>query len=351
MRKVLQLLVAASLAGCAPAAPTPTPLDVHVGGIVEIDVRDGANRYVYTWPGVYFEARFKGPSLTVDIDDEHNELHLFVDGEVKMILQRPGRQTFSIDDLGAGEHTVRLVKVTETQGPTGSFLGFTVPSEEAALPPPTYTRAIEFFGDSNSVGYGNESPVRECTPDELWDRTNTSLAFGPLTARHFEADYRMLASSGYGVVRNYAGGNPGDSLPIMAEASLEASTQDFSPDVIVVGLGDNDFSTPLDDNEAWATQAQLRAIYRTKYVAFVARQAVRAPDARIVLLAPDLFLDEVRAVRDVLAAGGIDQVTVMHLTGLEKTGCDWHNSLADHRKLADQLIELLDELEVFSQGS
>ena len=348
MYRTLPLLFGLTFAACVLAPPSPVSLDVHVGGLAQVDIRDGETRYTYTWPGVYFEARFSGPVLIVDIDDEHNKLHLIVDGETRHVLKREGRRTITLDDLGDGEHTVRLEKITETQGPTGTFLGFRVPSREAALSPPSYARAIEFIGDSYTVGYGNESPGVECTDQELWELTNTSLAFGSLTAKHFHADYRILASSGLGVVRNYANEVTGTNLPRMAEEALQGNTQPFSPDVVVVALGTNDFSTPVGPDEAWADAEELRRDYHDSYVAFVERLRARAPGAPIVLVGHELFIDELHAVHHELTRIGIDRVSLMHASSLDFLGCHYHPSAADHRVLARQLIGLLTKLDVFT---
>src|SRR5207237_1246644 len=64
-------------------------------------------------------------------------------------------------------------------------------------------RAIEFIGDSHTVGYGNTSPGRACTEDQVWATTDTSRGIAPLTAARYAADYQVNAISGRGVVRNY----------------------------------------------------------------------------------------------------------------------------------------------------
>ena len=47
----------------------------------------------------------------------------------------------------------------------------------------------------------------------MHDTTDTQQAFGPLLAKRLDADYRVNAFSGHGIVRNYDGNSPGDSLP------------------------------------------------------------------------------------------------------------------------------------------
>lgn len=351
-RHLTALLIAISvIASCEPSNTAREPLDVHVGGRAVV-AADNPLRHTYNWPGVYFEARFSGPSVTVEIDDDQNILKLLVDGETQLVFPRAGRRSVTLQDLGDGEHTIRLEKLTETQGPTGDFLGFFVPDIDAVLPPPQYDRLIEFIGDSNTVGYGNTSTGRECTDEQISDTTNTSLAFAPLVARHFDADYRIIASSGYGMVRNYANGSPGKTMPVLHERALHddpnsAVVNEQSPDDIVIALGSNDFSTPLGEDEAWEDDDKLREDFRDTYVRFIERLRHQHASARFVLVALPDFAADVEAVRDTLIARGIDQIIIARLSalGLDRLGCDYHLSVSDHAQFASNFINSLSEAE------
>jgi len=89
-----------------------------------------------------------------------------------------------------------------------------------------------------------------------------------LTAKHFKADYQINASSGFGVVRNYNGGNPEKNLltlyPFTINSLSTLNHKDeidharWAPHIIVIGLGTNDFSTQLNPNEKWTTRTQLQ---------------------------------------------------------------------------------------------
>lgn len=350
---ILAVAVALAMVSCTTGNASRTALELHVGGRTVAATREGRVAFTYSWPGVYFEARFTGSTVDVEIDDDANELYLYVDENLQLILPRAGRRSITLNALGAGEHTVRLQKTSETQGPTGTFLGFYVPSADRALPPPEYEHAIEFIGDSYTVGYGDTATGRDCSETEVRETTDTSLAFGPLVARYFRADYRVLASSGFGVVRNYANGHPGFTMPVLYERDLydvEAghSPDDWHPDVIVIALGINDFSTPLGDDEAWENRESLRADFRATYVEFVERLHRGTPSANFVLLAPRAFdgeiLQAVTAVHAELAKRGYDNVTLLPFDGLDLEGCHYHPSVADHGQLASLLIRKLSGL-------
>ena len=306
------VLAMLGLTSCTNETTHWAPLEVHVGGRT-LTSSDEPQRHTYSWPGVYFEARFTGPTVRVEVDDAENALHLLVDGELQLVLPRTGRRTLVLDNLGPGEHTVRLEKVSETQGPVGSFLGFAVPDAGAALAPPVYERLIEFIGDSNTVGYGNTSTGRECTSEQVRDTTNSSLTFAPLIARNFGADYRMIASSGFGVVRNYAGNSPDLAIPVLYDRILHDQPIAELPaqpaaDLIVIRLGSNDFSTPLGEDEAWPDKDAVRADYRDTYVEFVERLQRDQSPAHFLLVTDSLFDDDLKAVQSELAQRVISHV-------------------------------------------
>lgn len=110
---------------------------------------------------------------------------------------------------------------------------------------------IEFIGDSLSCGYGieGESPCKFSAQTE-----NALLAFPVITAQMLNAqEHSVLCYSGKGVVRNY--GAPTrtspDPLPVYYNRTLatirdyiwDFKASSFQPDIVVITLGGNDFST------------------------------------------------------------------------------------------------------------
>jgi len=332
------LIAALALLVAAPAsfAQTPeAPLPLNVGGRVIQD----AEGLTFGWPGVYFETAFTGTSVRVRFDAPAEHMRLLVDGEEKMVFRSPGRVDHLVTGLAPGAHAVRLEKMTESQTGGGRFFGFFPGEGGSALTPPARTRRIEFIGDSYTVGYGNTHPGRTCTREVIHDTTDTTQAFGPLAARRLEADYRVNAYSGFGIVRNYNGGSPDLSLPtiyprLKPDDAAHVSDIDWRPQVIVINLGTNDFSTPLNPGERWSSQEALREDYRRTYVDFVRRLQARDPEARFILMGSDMFFADVERVAAALEATAPGRVTTLQFGGLDMMGCDYHPSLADHRRLS-----------------
>jgi len=367
--------VAAQTVTVAPANRTVTremqALPVHVGGRVEAVPQPGeATAYRHEWPGVYFEAAFRGDRVVLRFDDPANEYRLMIDDLPPIPLAQPGASDVTIAGLADAIHALRLEKVTESIDLPATFAGFYVPgtARAIALPPPR-PRQIEFIGDSIMAGYGVRSTTRECTKEEVRLRTDTQAAYAALVARRFDADYQINAISGRGLVRNYAGELPERPLPAVYSRALPSRAGEWhdaawQPQVIVLGLYTNDFSTPLKPGERWATADDLVAAFTAAYAPFLAELHRRSPDAAVLVVRPDLsdqpdsqsaaMADA--AQRSVIAAAqaaGVGAILfpVLPDLGLENSACDYHGSLDDHRKLAAWLGAWLEAHPELWQGN
>lgn len=298
---------------------------------------------VHQWPGVYFEAQVTGRTLVLGFDDYYNRYRLTIDDQPPVIIDRPGRD-YWLPKLKSGKHTVRLEKLSESQDKTGSFYGFGTRGHGKVKPLPPRARQIEFIGDSYTVGYGNTSGKRQCTPEELRVTTDTQAAYGPLTAKHFNADYQINAFSGRGIVRNYDG-FIGDPLPvlypyILFDKQVEYRDETWKPQVIVIGLGGNDFFTPVKPGEKWADEAALKADYEASFVAFVKLLRARNPQAFFLLTRYEgpVVDAEVQKVVALLKAEGETRLDTVGMDGFGLNGCDWHLDTGDHKRISEQLI-------------
>jgi lysophospholipase L1-like esterase len=324
-----------------------TPLPIHEGGRV-IANSDGS--LSFGWPATYFESRFHGTAVSVSVETTGDRLQLLIDGAQKALLIQSGLASLTIAGLAPGDHVVRLEKITESQTGGSRFVGFYPAEGSMPLPPPTYARQIEFIGDSYTVGYGNTARGTNCTRPEVHDLTDSQQAFGPTLARAVGADYRVNAYSGFGVVRNYGGGAAGQSMVLLYPrlkpddaTHLETDPGRWRPQVIVINLGTNDFSTPVHAGEGWPDKDALAADYRAKYVAFARMLMAKQPQAHLILMGSDLFYDQVEKIAATLNRNAHLPVITLHFSGLEMTGCDYHPSLKDDRTLAASLQALLDQ--------
>jgi lysophospholipase L1-like esterase len=308
----------------------------------------------HQWPGTYFEARFDGPGVLVDLGTGPLHARISVDSVEVADVIAPSRRMLRIDGLAAREHRVRVDFVSENQADILTFGGFAVPAGQRLPAPAPRQRSIEFIGDSYTVGYGAASQGRECSLEEVWRTTDTSLAFGPQVARHFDADYRVMAISGRGMVRNYANGDGltlpqayARLLPGLGAPATPAMDAGWSPQLIVIGLGTNDFSTPVAPGEPWPDLTSLSAAFEARYVEFGQSLQQRHPTARFVLVATDAGAgaaeQAVSRVRSRLQAAGM-AVEMLALGPLQLDGCDWHPSRTDQEAIARKLIPVIEAM-------
>jgi hypothetical protein len=346
---------ATALASTSRASAAQAPAGAHTVG----RVKEAADGFVqYTWPGISFEGRFRGTGVGIVLDDADNDYDVQIDGETVDTLVTPGQVTHQIDGLAAGEHSVRVVKRTESTWVAGRFGGFVAAQGGEILPKPeARSRQIEFIGDSHTAGYGNVSDGRDCSGNGGVSRnTNTDLSFGALTAQGLEADYQINAYSGRGMVRNYNGSEPGTSYRTFYERALLHVDGDvwekpasWQPQLVVIGLGINDFSTPLNSGEAWATHEELVADYETAYHGFLdtLRERYGAETFLVVLATGSgdttAFPDTAQRIVEDRNGQGDDRVGYLSYAdaGLDLLGCDYHPSVADHEILSGLLNDYI----------
>jgi len=340
---------------CEAAAPRVTPvvnppavqiLQAHSAGR-SLPVAGGDT---YQWPGLYFEARFEGPSVFFKVGSGDVILRVRVDGTVVATLEKPAPGVFEVAGLAKKKHTVRIEALTESQAGPNVFGGFSYPKSTRALPPTSRPRQIEFIGDSHTVGYGNTSTTRDCSSDDVWKTTDNSQAFGARMARHYDADYQVNAISGRGIVRNYDG-SPGDTLPeaypyVLLDQSTRYESAAWHPQIIVIALGTNDFSTALKPEEQWKSRDALHADYEATYLHYLEDLRARHPSALMVVWATDMAEGEIESEAGKVVAqrqsAGDSRITFVPMNGLTMTGCHWHPSVADDETIATTLMRVID---------
>jgi len=244
-------------------------LPMHVGGR-EIE-RGGES--VRQWPGTYFETAFQGPVAYFRVGHGDQILHVRADGRILRTMIKPQAGLYRVDGLGNGAHRLTIEVASESQGGPTGFGGFYGAAATKAVAVAPRGRQIEFVGDSHTVGYGNTSATRDCTEEKVWETTDTSQAFGPILARRYKADYQVNAISGRGVVRSYDGAKV-DSLPvaypfILFDHATPVRDPTWQPQLIVISLGTNDFSTQLHAGERWRSRPELSSDFQKTYVGFV----------------------------------------------------------------------------------
>ncbi len=310
------------------------PIEAQVHWVGRYDDSDPANVRM-GWSGSGFVVRFDGTGASVRMTDEADFFTVVVDGEVQQppLATGEGEQTYSLaSGLAPGEHTVEMYRRTEGQWGTTTIHEVSVEGE--VLPPPAVDRRIELIGDSLSNGYGSEG-IDPCP--FTTDTQNHFLTYGAIVARDVGAELHTIAWSSKGVVNNY-GDDVFEPVPELYPRSVPvdaASTWDYQwqPDLVVLNLGTNDFSTDNDPSQE---------LFVSTYEQFIAGVRGNYPDAFFLIMAPLLFGPEQGTVdgymNEVIALRAAAGDTNMAYTNINVdwigVGCQQHPTVATHEAMA-----------------
>ncbi|HSP77130.1 MAG TPA: SGNH/GDSL hydrolase family protein [Myxococcaceae bacterium] len=335
-----------------------------------VELSDGPPTFSY--PGTSIRFRFEGEALELRFEDRGaggiqntNYVNLFLDDRppVKLELRHTVERYLVFRELEPGEHTLEIVKRTESFTGATRFLGVSLPGQ-LLEPPPRPSRRMEFIGDSITCGYGNEARifVEEGTePDTGYTSLNQDIshAYGSLTARALGAEVVHVCVSGSGISRDFTG-NPGKTMPVFYERTFpyeEGSRWDFQryvPDAIIINLGTNDFS--VKDPDTGLSTAPDREAFKSAYADFVRRLLSRYPEALVVCAIGPLMSDGyppgtqhwtlirtwLAELVEELRAEGHGRVHHFAFTPIsEPYGEDWHPTAEAHARMAEELTAFL----------
>jgi lysophospholipase L1-like esterase len=255
---------------------------------------------------------------------------------------------------------LRLTRRNETTTGPGTIRRFLLEDGAgAAWQParPANAHQIEFVGDSFTAGLADLSKKRNCSAAKIRATSDATATFGVRVARTFHADWELNAMSGMGMNRNWNGKFPDTNFRtyyprlLQNDAQSVAADPAWHPQLVVIGLGINDFSTPLHDGEAW-TRESLAGQFKESYKALIADVRQRYGDVEIIVTAVKLGEDGqqpplVQQVAQAASDAGDRHVHYVEYDGLELTACQWHPNLADHARMAQALIGAIERIGLF----
>ncbi len=158
-------------------------MPLHIGGRGMVE-GDALRRQ---WPGSYVEAGFADDSADLRIGSGDVRLHILVDGRPAATLVKPKRGLYRLTGLGKGPHRLRVEVASESQAGATVLGGVYAPPPAAG---PAARPQDRVHRDSHTVGYGNTADGQTCTPDQVWDTTDTSQGIAGQLGRRYDADYR-----------------------------------------------------------------------------------------------------------------------------------------------------------------
>ena len=243
------ILLAVLLAGVQAAAQNYYPASsneiTYIGRVLE----DG-KVVKADWSGTMALVQFEGKELVLHYEDTGADyVNIWVDkepcAEADVFVKLEGSGKVKLANFKKkGMHSVTIQKRTEGECGCLSFLGFETDGVLLQARP-WKERVIEIIGDSYTCGYGVESPSRDAPP--LFKEENCNKSYSGILGRYFDADVVRIAHSGRGIVRNYGDGDPEKTMPVRYKGTFDEAEGpewkvSYTPDIVVIYLGTNDFS-------------------------------------------------------------------------------------------------------------
>ncbi len=305
----------------------------------------------FNWGGSGFVAQVTGSTLTVTINSDAPDMYQpVIDGKAGTRLKySQGMNSKQLDLGGAGMHTVEFYRDTEaSQGGVSQLISLTGATLQ---PAPTYSgRLIECIGDSLSNAFGelgNEThPAcmsQNGCPYSIDTQANYT-SYIAISARDLNADWSIVANSGWGLYRDLASGLQNVMPNVYDEAiftSNNAPKWDFGikASAVVINLGGNDAAmgdpgTPYQD-----AMVKLIGAVRGKY-----------PEAWIFPVTGSMLNGAgLAAIKKytVAAIATVNDPKVFYVDLGQQdgcnnpTGCLWHPNLKEHQRMATVLAPVI----------
>ncbi|WPU96299.1 SGNH/GDSL hydrolase family protein [Mucilaginibacter sabulilitoris] len=350
---VLFLFLSAGVSNCLAQSVVLKSKDNHIRYTGRINMTDEAAEFY--WTGSSAKINFKGTGASVLLQDERGDNYFTVIVDDKVIntihLDNTRRVYTLAEGLPDGTHSVELFKRTEWEMGKTTFYQFILAKDASILPPPaTKKHRIEFFGNSITCGYAAEDTTgkdRGTAPYE-----NGYLAYGAITARHFDADYVCTSKSGIGILVSW--------FPlIMPEMYNRLDPTDptslwnfsrYTPDLVIINLFQNDsWIVTKPDNpqfkERFGTKAPEPDQIIRAYRDFVKSIRKKYPKAQIICALGSMDATKQGSpwpgYIEKAVAGLNDKSIYTHFFPYKNTS--GHPSVKEQQAMADDLIGFIDK--------
>lgn len=334
----LALLFSMSLSTFADNTVKATDAAVDFVGRVQRQA-DGSVRY--DWTGTYARTEFNGTGISMRVSEEGESWYnVFIDGNLKGKIQVKGSEPHDVvlaEKLRSGTHRLLLQKCTEGEYGRTTVFSFTARGKGTFRAVPRCKRMIEVIGDSYTCGYGTDG-ANEKEHFKL-STEDCNKAYACIIARYFNADYCLVAHSGMGAIRNYNGKtmkNMSQRYPLLFDDhdSVAYDFKAYTPDLVIINLGTNDFSVQAAPAGYVPQYVKLIKTVRSHYNN-VPVLCVVPHSANIFLLAA---LQEVRErVADMKNVRVAQPMPNLILEG-QDYGSDYHPNWKGQQKIAMTLI-------------
>lgn len=322
----------------------------------------------FTHSGCKITVRFKGNRIFLLLKNystetrffHSNYFNVFIDSLPPILLHATNDSfLYRIENLSDGIHTMTLFKRTEAACGLIEFNGILLDSFSTLLKPPAKPKLkIEFVGNSITAGYGNEDTLnsRKFKPVN----ENHYFAYPAICARLLNAEFHSVCYSGKGVFRNYDKSTT-ETLPILytkiyPQKKNHWNFNSWQPDIIVVNAGTNDFGLGIPPADSFIIA----------FTHFLIKIRKLNPNSKIIIVDGPLLKDGLKT--DSLTGAAVKTYSI-YINYLKQAisnykragysniysfsfspigslgyGTNWHPSVAQHEKNAEELVGFIKKL-------
>lgn len=280
---------------------------------------------------------------------DHNYLQYELDGVYQKRLRISSKtgEPILITAPQGGTHTVWIYKATEAH--TGPVIIQRIEGKNCRPLQRPAAPLIEFIGNSITCGAAADPSEVPCGTGVYHDQHNAYMAYGPRVARALGANFLLSSVSGIGIYRNWNSDGPTmpqvyEKLDFQEKSNAQWKFETYSPRVVSIALGTNDFSRGDGKKERLPFDS---ARFVTAYIDFVQLVKTKYPSAQIALLSSPMVNGEARdLLQHCLAAvkAAVDArspaakpVALFFFKPMQARGCSGHPNIEDHAIMADEL--------------
>ncbi len=309
----------------------------------------------FAYPGTAVKFKFTGTSLKVELSEDgwggENYIDVYLNDNSQPItiqLQRNSGNPVIYDIASGLENKVHsAVIVKRTDYVTGEFEFNSIIIDGELLPAnPDSTRKIEVYGDSISAGAlveHDETGVQDPEGNN-YNLYNAYHSYASILARNYDAELSLIAQSGASLIDDSGYWHQGTGMEAFYNrlAPLDdAAIWDFtnySPDLIIIALGQNDSST-IKIGEDMTAEA-----WKDRYKQFVANLRSQHPHAYFIGMFPSMYHDQkwdtylTEAIAEYRQEYNDNRVFSL----IQEQVTHGHPRISEQQKMADTLKEFID---------
>jgi hypothetical protein len=291
-------------------------------------------------------------------EGEYNYISMVIDGEKqpRMAIRYDSLSPVDIIPLHQSpSHIVEIYK--ETEAANGAVVISAIEADSLLKMPVSKKKRIEFIGNSITVGMSSDASAIACEVGTWFDQHNAYDAFGPRVARALDMDYMLTGFSGIGMYRNTRSDSP-VIRDIYPSAFLSPNPNSprwdfarFTPDIVSICLGTNDFS---EGDGSTPRSPFDPALFIQSYVDFIKTIHTYYPQTQIIITNTPMLdgeknkilmdcLHQIKAQAEVTIPG-LKPMSVFSFSRVYQSGCQGHPSVEEHALMAEEMITFLKEI-------